>query len=416
MNYDHAMRRLQPSARAWLALLVAVTAAKIASTWLVASVVESDLSGGVYAFLARNLLLGHGFVMEPGGPPSLWRGPIYPLLLAGDWSLFGLEHYESVVAGQVVLGIAAAMVIFAIARRLAHPAAAAAAAIATAAYPAASYYTLRYMTESLVTLLLAAFVWTLYAALERDRATLWAAAGGLGGLAALTRPAAILVAPVAAAWLLLLGGRVQLRAATWLVAGSLLVVGPWTIRNARVSGEFIPIATGGGYSFWVGNRLASDGLDDGELDLLGRAEFVSARARIAANPDWLSITPEMDRRFWAAAMEGLADDPMGSIGLAGRRALRLWFSAYTPAMRRWNGALVVMHGSLLLLAAWGAVRLMGHDRTIWPLVLVVLYTWGLHTVVVATARYSVPVVPLLVVLACAGLSDHPLVPARLRGR
>jgi 4-amino-4-deoxy-L-arabinose transferase-like glycosyltransferase len=89
-------------------------------------------------------------------------------------------------------------------------------------------------------------------ALRRDDRLRWAAgAGVLAGLAALTRSnGAILLLPLAAG---VMGSRPWLswRAAApavALVAAALLVIAPWTARNAHVMHAFIPVSTQLGFA------------------------------------------------------------------------------------------------------------------------------------------------------------------------
>ena len=65
-----------------------------------------------YATIARNLLVGHGFVIEPGGGTILWRGPVYPLFLALVWQLTGdSANHETILIAQVLLDVATALLI-----------------------------------------------------------------------------------------------------------------------------------------------------------------------------------------------------------------------------------------------------------------------------------------------------------------
>ena len=51
----------------------------------------------------------------------------------------------------------------------------------------------------------------------------------------------------------------SLAQAAILAAGVVLVVAPWTVRNAEALGRFVPISTGGGQVLFAGTYLPSDG-------------------------------------------------------------------------------------------------------------------------------------------------------------
>jgi len=107
----------------------------------------------------------------------------------------------------------------------------------------------------LVTLSLAAAV---RADQEHERA--WVVLAGLGfGFGALTRELSLGVAMACAAWWISVAPRGARRAAVangaLLLGLALLVVLPWTLRNASVLGRFVPVSTIGWFALAEGNAL-----------------------------------------------------------------------------------------------------------------------------------------------------------------
>lgn len=107
----------------------------------------------------------------------------------------------------------------------------------------------------LVTLSLAAAVRA-----GRDARVAWVVVAGLGfGLGALTRELALAVAMACAAWWLSLAPRGARRAAVangaLLLGLALLVVLPWTLRNASLLGRFVPVSTIGWFALAEGNAI-----------------------------------------------------------------------------------------------------------------------------------------------------------------
>ncbi|RKI31217.1 hypothetical protein D7X55_42240, partial [Corallococcus sp. AB049A] len=83
----------------------------------------------------------------------------------------------------------------------------------------------------------------------------WLLLGAVLALTALNRPQ-MLPLPGAVALALLL--RDGMRIATWrrismVVLGFLLVLGPWTLRNAVPFGQFVPVSANSGYVLMVNN-------------------------------------------------------------------------------------------------------------------------------------------------------------------
>lgn len=89
--------------------------------------------------------------------------------------------------------------------------------------------------------------------------------GGLFlGLAALVRENIILIVPIIPLWLFISGkdeGKrpKALQGAAFLL-GAVIVIMPVTLRNLYVSGELVPITSGGGEVFYIGNNPDADGM------------------------------------------------------------------------------------------------------------------------------------------------------------
>jgi len=92
-------------------------------------------------------------------------------------------------------------------------------------------------------------------ATDRPSTTLALGAGGLLALAALTRSSALALAPFLCAPLF--DGRYPRRARAHIagaaLVGFLFLLAPWTLRNALVFGEFLPVNDAAGNAFYQGN-------------------------------------------------------------------------------------------------------------------------------------------------------------------
>lgn len=203
-------------------------------------------------------LVDHGSypasVVAPGGGPTALRPPLFPFALAAVYELVGTDSASlRWTAGRVleaVLGTVVVALISLIALRVwGMPTALVAGAIA-AVYPPLLLVGSSLMSEPLYIVLVLAAVLAALESRLRDRWPAWVALTGiLLGLAALTRPAGLLlVVPLA---VLVAGGsrRPQKRIAppAALLAVALATVSPWVIRDASVFHAFVPISTEGGY-------------------------------------------------------------------------------------------------------------------------------------------------------------------------
>ncbi|HHL38938.1 MAG TPA: hypothetical protein ENJ37_00345 [Deltaproteobacteria bacterium] len=369
-----------------------------------------------YEALARSLASGAGFVLEPGGAPVLWRPPLYILFLAAFHGL-PADPYPFVVAAQVAMNGLTGVVLYRTASRLFDGATAMAAALALAVHPIFVFNALRLMPETFFSLLLAvlaALTARFFAGREpgpKDAA----AVGLVTGLLSLTRASIQFYIPFLAAAALLAGERGRraavVKAAALAAVVMAAVVAPWTVRNYLVSGEFIAIDTSGGYTFWIGNRTATDGLDDDPLTAEQFDEIKRDIARILG----MEYTDDFDisTTAWGSARassllyrEGLRNvlaEPVETVLLAIRKLYRFWFS-YVGSGRGFQAAIALLQAAVLLPALAGLyihIRDGGlrRSRGVLAFLSIVLYFMLLHMAATANARYSVPVLPYVMPFA-----------------
>jgi hypothetical protein len=226
------------------------------------------------ANIAWHVALGHGFRSpmdaSPAAPPSAWSAPLYPLAIAAAYRLFGIGSPEAVTALMLLNAVFFGMIVVGTERlatflyRSQVPGLLAAGLLA--GHPLFLFYMADFWDGFMS---LAIFVWLTVAAMRLgDVATSGgrisgANAGALGvgmGLLALTNASYAVAYPV----LLYLAFPQSLSVSRWrfaavACAACLVVISPWTIRNYEAFGRLIPVRTGSGVQFWIGNAPVSEG-------------------------------------------------------------------------------------------------------------------------------------------------------------
>ena len=215
--------------------------------------------------VAQALVAGQGF----GSPmvstqPSAIMPPVYPLIVAVFFRLFGVHTAQSIYAIHVfdcLINALACIPLFLIARRSFGERAAWWAAWGWAFSPYGIYFSAAWAWST--HLLLLCLCWLLYLAQDMEgssRLGLWAGFGLLAGFAGLTEPSVLVVVPfllILAAWRLAHAGK------RWLLPGviaSLVLaatISPWLIRDAMVFHRFIPMRDSMGLELWMGNNGSS---------------------------------------------------------------------------------------------------------------------------------------------------------------
>jgi 4-amino-4-deoxy-L-arabinose transferase-like glycosyltransferase len=398
----------------WFALLAFVITVAV-NTLIVLLFRSGGFGAGTleYDEIARNLAAGNGFVLNAGDAPILWRPPLYIYGLACFYRLF--EHpYWLVVGAQVLISGASGVLIFLVGRRVFGRAVGLGAAVLTAGYPVVASNCLRLMPETVFVFLLLLTTVLVIACFQRPRVSTAVAIGVVVGLAALTKAVVQFLPVFLMLWALLFAGRgLRLRQSGMFLISFVVmvaVVAPWSWRNHRQSGEFVFIDTSGGYTFWVGNRLASHGLDD---DPLSAEEFTEVKRDIARILD-LEYTPDFNvattawasesnsKKLYKEAIRNMIEHPVASLWLMLRKLGRFWLS-YTGRQPLVQVVVFLLQIGILLPACAGFWFAWKSRVSAGPLVPMLIYFPLLHMASTANVRYSVSVLPLVMLFAVYGV-------------
>lgn len=242
----------------WVAFAVRVLYITLAHTYHIRPAQDHFQFGWEMGRVARALATGHGyadpFVGHTG--PTAWVPPLYPLLLAEVFKLFGVYTAFSawvILTINSVFSAATAPLIYRIAARCYNRKVAVWSAWIWALYPAALQYAVRWVWEMSLTAFLLTAVLLLALRMrnigewpgKRPRQTTlqWLLFGFLWGLIALANPSLLLFLPACGIWILI-GARPLAAGFGKAVLAALLFIGilaPWAVRNWRAFHAFIPI-------------------------------------------------------------------------------------------------------------------------------------------------------------------------------
>jgi len=173
------------------------------------------------------------------------RSPLFPLLLAGVYVVFGV-HYGAALVMQSVLGSLSCVLTYRVGAEIFGEWPGRLAGVMAAGYPMLIYHDSQLLSETPFILWTILAVWAMLRLTRRVRLRDVGLLGGALGLAALTRPNGLLLWAGVVAWALW-----YWRRRAWpIIAGATLVVivllTPWVVRNWIAMGAFIPASTMGG--------------------------------------------------------------------------------------------------------------------------------------------------------------------------
>lgn len=377
-----------------------------------------------YASIAANLDQGNGFTVGPGATqPSTNYSPGLPLFVAGAYKLSGGVHERLARVLLALLGSLAVLFTYLIGRRLWSPAAGLIGAGVIAIYPALLEYQGMLMSEPLAATLLSASVLAILWAADTDRGgpslATWLVPGLLLGATAMVRPEYLGVAFLLALAVFARGARGEWRRAlaqaAILFAAVIVVIAPWTIRNAVALDRFVPISTGAGQVLFAGTYLPSDGNpEEVGAEVVGRHPGIfdpaaaqqlrleQILARLAAHryPD-LESDQALSRMGREQLWDDVSEEPLEYAGFLAAKVGRIWSHGPRDVMREpgWEA----LHWALLGFGLLGLAALAWRRR--WEalvLATVFLGITALSSLLVASPRRVLVMLPLVAALAGVG--------------
>jgi 4-amino-4-deoxy-L-arabinose transferase-like glycosyltransferase len=411
--------RAKPNAIAMV--LIAGAILRLAVWWAFGNQPPRNGDERDYNILATNLVEHGEYSLVPGVATSL-RPPLYPLLVAGIYEVFGVENWRAVAAVQSLLGLGIAWIVYQIAKSIYSERAGLVAAAFACFYPSLLGYNFLLLSETLFTFLLCLTLWAIVRGLNRDYLWIWPVAGVLLALAALTRSVLWLFPPILAGYLLVAApGRFdrQATAAALVCVAFAATIAPWSIRNTRLQKTFVAIDVMGGRNVMMGNyeftplyrawdsisntgeeawdfvlrkaRPEAAGTTQGQLDklALGYAlEFMSAHPGLTFQRSVVKFV-----NFWQLERElvsGASKGDFGSIPRAGVLGLA--------------GVVTLSYAAVMFLAIFGAIVCPPSNwKTHAICILLSAFICGVHTLAFGHSRYHIPLMPILFLYASAAI-------------
>jgi 4-amino-4-deoxy-L-arabinose transferase-like glycosyltransferase len=383
----------------WVAFAVRVFYLTLAHTYRFRPYDDHMLFGEEMGRIARALATGYGFSDPFRGHtgPTAWVGPLFPLLLAGVFKLFGVFSPLSawvILTLNSLFSALTALTIWEIAARCFNLNVAGWSAWIWALYPAAMQYAVRWVWDTSLTTFL--FSWVLLLALRlRQGETLgrWALFGLLWGLTGLSNPGLLIFLPACGLWVL--AGSPRRRLSGVLLAAVLFTacLGSWTWRNWLVFHHFVPARGNFGAELYLGNGPGSTGL------LMEYDHPIQA-------PDQLRLYTAMGEIAYSKmreqqAMTSMHSDPDRFVNNTLKRVFFFWAGVPHPVSRtewvEYARSLNFIFGSVCGLVGL-ALALQQKAPAAW------LFAWAflllplVYYGVAAHARFRHPLEPLIVIL------------------
>lgn len=364
---------------------------------------------------AQRIVAGDVFGHEPD---DVFKAPLYAYFLAGWYATFG-RSILFIQWVQYLLGALSCIMTAILAVRLFGQKAGWVAGILSALYAPYLFFESQLLTPALSIFLNLAALLVLIPSSRRLSNWRILVGGVFFGLSAGVRPDVLLPAGLIVLYLLW-----RFRTGSWFantgraacfIVGIIVVILPITIRNAKLTGQFIPISSNAGINFYTGNSAQADGISAVPVGL--RWERMVSRV-----PQPILEQPTYASRWWTArTYEEIAANPGSFLGRLGKKALAFFngrefrnnICYHFMQTRAWPLKFPFLQYNLILpLAICGIVFLWrrrdplikqgaGSSERL-GFILTLLWVagyWVVGVIFFVTARYRMPTVPMLMIPA-----------------
>ena len=388
--------------------------------------------------IASSLAAGHGFSspfrVDTG--PTAWMTPVYPLLLAGVFRVFGVYTFHAWLAAvglNILFCTLACVPIFWVGRRIGGVGVAAAAAWLWAVFPNAILIPVESMWEACLAALLGATILWATLALARsrlryDRTRHWCAYGLLWGFTLMTEATFASLLPLLLGWLAYRArgdergarreesGRASLiklafdasALARPALAGfvAILCCVPWTIRNYEVFHTLVPLRSILGLQLYVGNNPQA-----GEI-WLGQNHPIHDEAERDRYTELGEIAYAHEKLH--AAIQYMLAHPRREAHLIAYRFVAIWAGGTPhPVTDFLHNPSPQFRGVLLfnlfvaIGALWGIIVLCrARSPYAFPLAVFPIVFPCAYYLTLALPRYSLPIDPVVMLLTAVALKGR----------
>ena len=401
-----------------------------------------------YDQIAINVIKGNGYRYYPETADTLTRPPLYVLLLCSVFYLFG----KSLLAVQVVnilLGLATVLVVRSLCLQLKLSNIATLIAMALSFFhPAVVLAESRGGIESIFTLSLTLFVLLLYKALENNSRIYYAFAGLILGTSLLVKSLCLFFPLVLLIYFVIRDTPRK----CWdnvvnvavLTTVTLLVISPWIIRNYRLTESLVPTMTLSGTVAQEGlyvNKNFGTSRERYQLaeDAAKQRNELATKLGFSFKPGFLTYFYEskdevkFDRYLFAKTIQEYKEDPILFVQSAFMNFVRFWFQGRMWSATRMNVAFTLPFLLLALIGIYLSLfprfeaeraivkplqeasskqspvsNLIRSEKQsgnyLMPLLLFIGYFVLVHLPFQGLARYHVPIIPCMAILASIPLS------------
>ena len=353
------------------------------------------------------------------GNKVFYQAPLYPYFLAVYYYVFGQNPFVIRLI-QILLGASACLLIARAGRHFFSNQVGLLSGLLLALYPTAIFFDGLIQKAVLNLFFMTLLLFLLGKNHKQPSGKLWFACGLVLACLGLTRENALILAIPITLWLFHhFRGEDRKRWVVWsclFFLGLSIVLFPVALRNKIVGGDFALTTAQFGPNFYMGNHHNASGMYEPLRGGRGSWKYEQQDAvALAEKAVGRKLSPNEVSRYWTQkTLDEILSNPADWVYLMAKKWLIFWNfiensdteSQY--AYEIWSAILTVLgsffhFGVIASLAIFGICATVKDYRQFWLLYLLVMFYSVSVTLFFIFARYRLPVVPLLVMFAAAGM-------------
>ncbi|MCG2725344.1 MAG: glycosyltransferase family 39 protein [Elusimicrobia bacterium] len=360
-----------------------------------------------YDTIAWNIARGFGFSIQSGLPTPI-RAPMYPFFLSVIYYIFGHSLLMATLT-QALLGSLTCFFVYDMAKKLFGERVGLMSAWLSCLYPVLIVYSGLLLSETLFTFFFALTI-ALFIRSENGVKEYWLMLSCVAlGVTTLIRPTTILFPAGIFMALLISGVNRPFRKILLAALAFSFTVLPWTARNYKQFGVFLPVATGGSTCLYATGRM-TEGIEykRGFEDIPKKWEKFKESDEFS-----LGIDPNIrfDRQLKKEGISIIKNNFSEYTAIVLKRIPKYWLSShssvfgvdkslgeyykqkkYLPIFFRI--VLLLFHGIIMIMAFMGMIYSFKSFRS-WSILLLIFLYFNMHILFDMCPRYFVPIFPFI---------------------
>jgi hypothetical protein len=373
-----------------------------------------------YDKLARSLANGDGYKFFPYADETILRTPVYPIILALLFKVFG-ESLLSVQIFNFILTIIIAWLTSLLINIISQSSKTLQilAPLVVFLHPGIIISETRGGVEITLTLGIMISIILLVLAVKKHNIHLYFLSGLALGITALVKSTPLLFIAILFPYLLYKNrksGFVRNTAIPMLLifSGTAVALSPWIYRNYTISNQIIPTMTVLGTTITIGQHLCENLtfdknpgtlISDGNKHVTNIARsnnFAFTGSSACCGPFFNTTIDEVrfSNMLTSTALRKYIENPIFSLRCAATNAVGFWFFGKSHTSTLLN---LIVQFPFIAISIFGALRFREHNSITLLIIGFIIFYYTMHLPIFGLARYSIPLVPLISIFTANGI-------------